>query len=1099
MRTMKHWALAAATASALALAGCGGGGSSSEGPRPAAPVMVSMTGVTMGYTVPAGTYNIQAGATQTVGDVAFTCASGGAACTVMVAADGTATYAADGGTATAMNSASYQAGLDSDTRAAEAMALAAARTAADMAADAAATASYSAQAAVQAVMDDAGSDQASYDTAKAKADAAMAAATAARAASDAAGRATTSADAEAQQIIAEMKQAEAETALADASRYAGMVTQAKADDDAEAEKLAAEVEARKMLADAKQAAMDAANMANEASMAASGAVEAQRASKDLSTVAAAAFARAEDAAADAAKAAGDAAVANNAAQAATTQADVDMYRQQAEEAQAAAELAQANAMSFAGMVASVKEGIDAANTETDMLAAAKTAAGVAAMKARDAADKAEEAAVAAEEAAPGSTAAMKARDAADAAETAAMLAEAENRKAQDATDSATAMTAQVEAEAQQNVAEGGYMTAKTNQDIAEDARLAAEQVQEKGDLADAQEAAQDLFDDATDGVLFHYNAVVGKAGDAMTQATNARASADRAAHARTNAAMADEQAKMAEAASVEAQAAKTRAETAKSEADAALQAAKDATTSEAAEAALADLRAANAKLTEEHTGETGAGMDYMTAKAAAEMAETAANTHVLSLFLAANGAHVMDLESTTTVDEKAAHVTSVGEAMAAIANAASGNQAAGTTASAAWPGDIAGDPDADPVVEAVPGMLSVSVDPAGSGTAIPFELGATREADDTATPPVTARIQTAERIPGLGAFTHGFDVWEDDGDATTTTDRARVIVFTNKTQDDPAVDASDAVLARSVENVAVSTTTLTKLGTKSGNTYTGAEYTPSDEAALMGTLTCPSGTTCSVDATTAADGTVTINGVTGYVFTGSRAAKAAVTAADADAQAAANNYLVFGLWLDESEDGDTDTFGAFASGGTVANAPPVALTGTATYTGNAAGAHHKTGEGVNWFHGDAQLTANFGAIDTDTERGTTPPEDTSPGTISGMISQIRVNGGEAMSTPIYLGQAPLTAGTATFNGAAFMGAATAPGASTHEFDGTWSGSFFGSSAAVVDDPETTEDETLAAGALAPAAAAGTFGVTKSEGTGEDMVVESFVGAFGAHK
>ena len=101
-----------------------------------------------------------------------------------------------------------------------------------------------------------------------------------------------------------------------------------------------------------------------------------------------------------------------------------------------------------------------------------------------------------------------------------------------------------------------------------------------------------------------------------------------------------------------------------------------------------------------------------------------------------------------------------------------------------------------------------------------------------------------------------------------------------------------------------------------------------------------------------------------------------------------------------------------------------------------------------------------------------------------------------MSTPIYLGQATL--GNATFNGLAFMGAATAPGAATHEFDGTWSGAFFGQSEAVVDDPLTLPVETADAGDFAPAAAAGTFGVTKSTGTGDDLVRESFVGAFGAH-
>ena len=98
-----------------------------------------------------------------------------------------------------------------------------------------------------------------------------------------------------------------------------------------------------------------------------------------------------------------------------------------------------------------------------------------------------------------------------------------------------------------------------------------------------------------------------------------------------------------------------------------------------------------------------------------------------------------------------------------------------------------------------------------------------------------------------------------------------------------------------------------------------------------------------------------------------------------------------------------------------------------------------------------------------------------------------------MSTPIYLGQTALSDGSATFNGAAFMGAETAPGAPTHEFDGTWSGSFFGAT------ENDTETEVVDESITAPLAAAGTFGVTKSEGTGDDMVMESFVGAFGAHK
>ena len=331
-------------------------------------------------------------------------------------------------------------------------------------------------------------------------------------------------------------------------------------------------------------------------------------------------------------------------------------------------------------------------------------------------------------------------------------------------------------------------------------------------------------------------------------------------------------------------------------------------------------------------------------------------------------------------------------------------------------------------------------------------------------------IQTARQIDDLGVFA-GYDLWEDDGDATTTTDRARAIVFTNKKQGDDSKLAVVGGAARSVKGQTVSAGELSNVGSQ-GNTITGVTWTPSGEAPLTGTLTC--GDTCNI--VLGDEGAVTT--ITGYTFTGSRAAVEAVTAADA---AEDNDYLMFGLWLEESDDGATDTFGAFAFGGTgYAVSVQNAVTGKATYSGKAAGAHHRTGEGVNWFHGDASLTANFATA-------------AAPGTVSGSISNIRVNGGAAMSAPIYLGEATLTDGAATFNGAAFMGAETAPGASTHEFDGTWSGSFFGAT----DDDDGTDD--VNESVTAPLAAAGTFGVTKSTGTGDDTVVESFVGAFGAHK
>ena len=54
------------------------------------------------------------------------------------------------------------------------------------------------------------------------------------------------------------------------------------------------------------------------------------------------------------------------------------------------------------------------------------------------------------------------------------------------------------------------------------------------------------------------------------------------------------------------------------------------------------------------------------------------------------------------------------------------------------------------------------------------------------------------------------------------------------------------------------------------------------------------------------------------------------------------------------------SFGSFGGGGDLfeTNAVP-ALTGSATYNGEAVGAHHMTGEAVSWFDADATLTANF--------------------------------------------------------------------------------------------------------------------------------------------
>ena len=96
--------------------------------------------------------------------------------------------------------------------------------------------------------------------------------------------------------------------------------------------------------------------------------------------------------------------------------------------------------------------------------------------------------------------------------------------------------------------------------------------------------------------------------------------------------------------------------------------------------------------------------------------------------------------------------------MAVIAAAADGAQTGptGTTASAAWPGDIMDDPETD-ADESFTGMLSVTVSPNGAGD-IPFELRASRDATDlnndgdTTDDGEAAIIQTAMKIDDLGVF-----------------------------------------------------------------------------------------------------------------------------------------------------------------------------------------------------------------------------------------------------------------------------------------------------------------------------------------------------------
>ena len=360
------------------------------------------------------------------------------------------------------------------------------------------------------------------------------------------------------------------------------------------------------------------------------------------------------------------------------------------------------------------------------------------------------------------------------------------------------------------------------------------------------------------------------------------------------------------------------------------------------------------------------------------------------------------------------------------------------------------------------------------------------EADPDASPTVVAAPKTATKIEGMTGFMHGYEISEDGTHA---------IVFTDKQQGTPAVETVTFVAGKEFLNAPVSGNTVTDLGTKSGSRYTGVTFfegTTTDDAsaAFMGTLTCPDGDACSVE--TNADGVITL---TGYEFTGSRAERKAVEESSA---AENNDYLAFGVWLQEDTNGDTEgtprAFAAFANGGDpIANFDAyVTLTGTANYKGKATGVY-TAGSSVDYFEGNASLTANFGAPGTATDDDA--PDDEA-GTIKGDITSI-VAGGVSMSDIIRLSSTPILDAGAAFSGNARMGTGVIQDDDTvkYPYNGSWSGNFYGPAT----DNAATEDVTEGPANTAPKAAAGTFGVTGTTGTGDDAVTRSYVGGFGARR
>ena len=955
----------------------------------------------------------------------------------------------------------------------------AARTAAMDAANEAKMAYEAAKAALAAVESIKGIDMASYDMAVAKVAAAKDAYDAAMAASDAAAAAALLADVQAQRDAARTASDNAATANTDAMKYAGMVQ--TAEDSA--------LSAAKSDA---QTAYDAAKSAYEAAAMRVAALEAVnddgRAKKDDNV---ADHVRATDALARTKAAYDDAKAANDMAQAATLSTTARGHADDVETHKGTVDTEKAGVDMYAGLVeAAYTAAQNQRNTEEENrlaeeqrvkdVAAARGRALQSYMDADGDATKAEQAADDAEETASGSAGAIAARSAATAARMAANAAKAAHDAITDEMTKEQADAKASDANTAAGTANSRYMAAKTQNDAIQTAHMIAQETQRVAGVTAAKNAANKAVEAA--------KTAMDNAAKAATAAETARDNAEddyeKAMAARTNSAKAKEEYEKAKTAAAAARELADDAEEAYMAAKMAAEGIDDAGTVAAAETAQGTAETERDKAV---MAATTAGDHKTTAETAEEDALKYASSHTLGLLMAANAQSETDADKRTAAIKAVA--TAIGNAAMSTATAdndndsstAVGTGGSTTAAAATWPA-VPDDENTADTDESAGNVLTITVTRT-SGTDLVFRTMAA-EADDAATADVDETIVTATKIDGLPGFMHGYSI-SDRG--------THAIVFTDRVQDDAPVAQADVVTAQSLTNAETGTTnTVTDLGTKSGNMYTGVTFylgtdTADSRTAFTGTLTCPDGAACSIETTVVADGPDTY-AVTGYVFTGSREAKAAVTARTAAEQAAAANYLAFGVWLDPDDSAGNDGTGApqvaaFAGGGPTF-ATPATLTGSATYNGAATGVY-TAGTSVDYFQADAMLTANFGTPGTDTDPDAADDE---LGTITGRIDGI-VAGGTAMDDVILLNSGTITA-TGGFSGAARMGDATVKDdAATYPYNGHWGGQFYGPAAAA----GATGVDTL------PPAASGTFGVTGTEGEGDDAVTRSYVGAFGARR
>ena len=183
-----------------------------------------------------------------------------------------------------------------------------------------------------------------------------------------------------------------------------------------------------------------------------------------------------------------------------------------------------------------------------------------------------------------------------------------------------------------------------------------------------------------------------------------------------------------------------------------------------------------------------------------------------------------------------------------------------------------------------------------------------------------------------------------------------------------------------------------------------------------------------------------------------------------------SDYLTLGYWALYLKDTNTGeltggtSLGISANGSDPFTASNLAgLTGTATYEGPATGVlKTDTSDIFHYFTAKATLEANFG-------------DGSALGTISGSITEARVEEGDPLNSDLTLGAADITN---TFSGGNFRGDTSGMTSEGEPVSGSWGGKFFGNGASATDQPGSV---------------AGTFGATTADG------VKSLVGAFGAYK